>query len=660
MSLLRRIVSYFSIGDEDPIVKRRQLLALSKQLPLLYGILGLNSVALAFTHFSTTPMLLGLMLPTVLVPVCILRAIKWRRLKVSTLSDAEVGRVLDKILTAVSVIGALFTAWSLSLVPYGDAYAQTHVAFFMSITVIGCIFCMMHLRPAALRLTVIVTVPFTLVFLLSGNPVLSAIGLNFCLVAAIMVFILFVYNKDFRDLVHSQEHLASLSRENYRIANLDVLTGLANRRSFFADLQTMIETASEANTRFTLGLIDLDGFKPINDVYGHVAGDALLVEVGRRLTEVLGATVEIARLGGDEFGLILPGTADADAIRAIGAAICHAIQVPLSIPSGSLQVEASVGFASFPDTADSREQLVERADYALYHAKERHRGTAVVFTKEHERAIGARSLVEQELRRADLSAELSLDFQPLVDVSQHRTVAFEALARWTSPVLGRVSPVDFITAAERMGLICRLTEVLLAKACDAMRAWPETMNLSFNLSVHDIASATAIGRIRALILGSGITPSRIALEITETAVMHDFDQARAALLSLKAIGCEIALDDFGTGYSSLSYVHRLPLDKIKVDRSFTAGLTSDKASRDIVKSILDLCRNLKIACIVEGVETLEQGLVLRGLGCTTMQGYHFGRPMAPAAALAFVAAEQTGSAASRDEGATSLRLAIGA
>ena len=289
--------------------------------------------------------------------------------------------------------------------------------------------------------------------------------------------------------------------------------------------------------------------------------------------------------------------------------------------------------------AADREHLVERADYALYYAKERDRGTAVLFTKDHERAIGARSLVEQELRRADLAAELSLEFQPLVDTSQHRTVAFEALARWNSAVLGRVPPIDFITAAERMGMICRLTEVLLAKACDAMRDWPETMNLSFNLSVHDIASEAAVARIRTMILDSGIAPSRIAVEITETAVMHDFDQARAALLSLKAIGCEIALDDFGTGFSSLSYVHRLPLDKIKVDRSFTAGLASDQASRDIVKSILDLCRNLKIACVVEGVETVEQGLILQSLGCSTMQGYHFSRPMTLAAALAFIAAE---------------------
>ena len=660
MSLLRGLLSLFSIGDENPVVKRRQLAALSKQLPLLYGILGLNSVALAFTHAAVSPILLTFVLPAVLVPICVLRAVKWQRLKVFELSDDEIGRTLEKIVTAVTIMGLLFTAWALSLVPYGDAYAQTHVAFFMSITVIGCILCMMHLRPAALRLTVIVTVPFTLVFLSLGNPVLAAIGLNFCLVAVIMIFIMFVYYKDFRDLVHSQEHLASLSRENHRIANLDVLTGLANRRSFFADLQTMIETSREADTRFTLGLIDLDGFKPINDVYGHLAGDALLVEVGRRVTEVLGPTVEIARLGGDEFGLILPGTADADTIREIGAAICCAVRVPLSVQAGSLQVEASVGFATFPDMADSREQLVERADYALYHAKDHHRGTAVLFTKDHERAIGARSLVEHELRRADLRAELTLDFQPLVDVALHRTVAFEALARWTNPVLGRVSPVDFITAAERMGLICRLTEVLLAKACDTMRTWPDTTNLSFNLSVHDIASETAVGRIKALILDSGIAPSRIALEITETAVMHDFDQARDALLDLKAIGCEIALDDFGTGYSSLSYVHRLPLDKIKVDRSFTAGLTSDRASRDIVKSIVDLCRNLKIACVVEGVETLEQGLILRGLGCNTMQGYHFGRPMNPTAALAFLEAEAAQARDGLEDGAARLRFAVGA
>ena len=188
-------------------------------------------------------------------------------------------------------------------------------------------------------------------------------------------------------------------------------------------------------------------------------------------------------------------------------------------------------------------------------------------------------------------------------------------------------PAEFILAAERIGLITAMTETLLKKACTAMRSWPDDIGLSFNLSVHDIASQAAIVRIGDIIEDSGIEPARISLEITETALMRDFDVARSALLALKATGLQISLDDFGTGYSSLGYVHRLPIDKIKIDRSFMAGLTTEKASRDIVTTIVDLCRNLNLVCIVEGVETAEHVLILRGLGCRAMQGFYFSRPL---------------------------------
>ena len=252
----------------------------------------------------------------------------------------------------------------------------------------------------------------------------------------------------------------------------------------------------------------------------------------------------------------------------------------------------------------------------------------MVFSERHESAISLKSLLEQELRRADFDEEMDLKFQPIVEVASQQTVAYEALARWTSPLLGDVSPMDFISAAERMGLITQLTEVLLRKALDAMKTWPAHIELSFNLSIRDLACAESVTRIKTILEASGIAARRIAFEVTETALVNDFDQTCALLNSLREMGAKISLDDFGTGYSSLSYVHRLPLDKIKVDRGFVRDITTDLTSRDIVKSILDLCRNLMITCIVEGVETPEQVLILRALGCTTMQGYYFGRPVA--------------------------------
>ena len=627
---MHAIIGFFSAiwsFSEDPVLMRAQMSALKRQLPLCYLLLGSNVLALAFTHYHVAPNLLIFCAPGVLLPICIHRTFVWSRLDVNALDDEALRRRLKSAVATTGLLGSCFTTWSLLLAPYGDAFMQAHVAFFMSVTVIGCIACLMQLQPAALLLTVTVTVPFLVTFLLSGNVVLMAIALNFGLVAIVMNVLLANYFKEFRDLISSRAHLAALSDENFRMANLDSLTGLANRRSFFRDLQEMIESAKEQDRCFTLGLVDLDGFKPINDVYGHTAGDLVLREVAHRLVTVLGPTTKLARLGGDEYAFVLPGRVDEGGLRANGQAISAVLQKPIHLPTGRAQIAASIGFAAFPDMGDTLEQLIERADYALYFAKDHHRGSAVIFTGRHEDAIRARSSIEQELRRADLDAELTLQYQPIYDVSVDRVVAFEALARWTHPRLGRVPPAEFILAAERIGLITAVTETLLKKACTAMRNWPDDIGLSFNLSVHDIASQAAVVRIGDIIEDSGIDPARISLEITETALMRDFDMARSALLALKATGLQISLDDFGTGYSSLGYVHRLPIDKIKVDRSFMAGLTTEKASRDIVKTIVDLCRNLNLVCIVEGVETAEHVLILRGLGCRAMQGFYFSRPL---------------------------------
>jgi predicted signal transduction protein with EAL and GGDEF domain len=264
----------------------------------------------------------------------------------------------------------------------------------------------------------------------------------------------------------------------------------------------------------------------------------------------------------------------------------------------------------------------------------------VTFSCVHETAIRQAGLIEQALRHADMDSEFSLAFQPLVDVGAGRTAGFEALARWTSPSLGAVSPGDFVPVAERSGLIARMSPVLLKWALVEAARWPDDLRLSFNLSVRDIAAPEQIERIMQIIRESGVDPERLDLEVTETAVMRDFEQAERALIALKSLGVRIALDDFGAGYSSLSYVHRLPIDKLKIDASFVRGLEEGGKRPAIVKTILDLCRNLRLDCVVEGVETAEQMLLLRSLGCRVAQGYLFARPMAAHAVAGYLAAEQ--------------------
>jgi predicted signal transduction protein with EAL and GGDEF domain len=284
------------------------------------------------------------------------------------------------------------------------------------------------------------------------------------------------------------------------------------------------------------------------------------------------------------------------------------------------------------------ETLFERADYAMYHGKQASRGSSTIFDPSHEAALRTNSVTERCLRNADLDAELSVRFQPVFDVARGRPIAFEALARWHSPELGHVPPNVFIGVAERSDLINQITPLLLRKTLAAAKAWPADIRVSFNLSVRDLLSPASIVEIVSIVRASGFRAERIDFEVTETAFMGDFDRAQEAIHALKAIGARIALDDFGTGYSSLSYIHRLPLDKIKIDRSFVAGIEAQPTCRTIVRTVVDLCRSLQIDCVVEGAETPTQVAILRELGCATMQGYFFGKPMLEAEVADCIAA----------------------
>jgi len=643
-SLLAAAIRLFRVPADNPDLMRAQFGAFSKQVPLLYFILMSNTIAVAYTYVNVAPDWLTMIVPGVLTVLAGLRTYWWLRQRHLVRSDADILRNLRATNWLTLPIGAGFTAWSFALYPYGDPFAKSQVAFYMAVTVIGCIFSLMHLRSAALIVTLIVDVPYVLFFFATGEPTLKAIAVNNLLVSGAMVTVLFIYYRDFADLVASRKSLLAqqaatqaLSDENFRLANLDSLTELPNRRRFFAELSSAFADAERRHVRVAVGIIDLDGFKPINDNYGHSVGDRVLIEAGRRIREVCEGfgpqRVEFARLGGDEFGLVVcGGPEDADLTR-LGERIGSQVKLPYQLDTAHTGLSCSIGFASFPDAATTSEALYECADYALYHAKRHQRGRTVIFSSELEAEIRSRGVIENLLRTSDFGTEMELVFQPIVDAMSEHTAGFETLARWHSPRLGWVSPADFIPAAERIGLIRPLTQALLARALAKAKTWPDELRLSFNLSAHDICAAEGILPLISIIEKSGLSPRRIDFEITETAVTFDFVRAQQSIATLKAMGCGISLDDFGTGYSSLSHVHRLPLDKIKVDRSFVAEINENPVSHKIVKSLAGLCDDMEIACVVEGVETRAQLDSLRRLGCDFIQGYYFAKPM-PANAIA--------------------------
>ncbi|MGY4513257.1 putative bifunctional diguanylate cyclase/phosphodiesterase [Bradyrhizobium sp. USDA 3650] len=637
-SHLAAVAELFRVPADNPELMRAQFDAFSKQIPLLYFILITNTIAVAYTYVPLAPASLSMVVPAVLIAVTGFRTFWWLRQRRVVRTDADILRNLRFTNWIAAPIGAGFTAWSFALYPYGDAFAKSQVAFYMAVTVIGCIFSLMHLRSAALIVTLVVDVPYVLFFWATGEPTLKAIAVNNLLVSGAMVTVLFIYYRDFADLVASRKSLLAqqaatqaLSDENFRLANLDSLTELPNRRRFFAELSSAFTDAERRNVRVAVGIIDLDGFKPINDNYGHSVGDRVLIEAGRRIREVCEGfgpqRVEFARLGGDEFGLVVCGDPDDADLMRLGERVGDQVKLPYQLDTAHTGLSCSIGFALFPQSAMTAEALYECADYSLYHAKRHLRGRTVIFSSELEAEIRSRGVIENLLRTADFSTEMDLVYQPIVDAMSEHTAGFEVLARWHSSRLGLVSPADFIPAAERIGLIRPLTQALLVRALATARTWPDHIRLSFNLSAHDICSPEGILPLITIVEKSGLPPHRIDFEITETAVTFDFVRAQQSIAALKAMGCGISLDDFGTGYSSLSHVHWLPLDKIKIDRSFIADVNDNPVSHKIIKSLTGLCDDMEIACVAEGVETRAQLDTLRRLGCDFIQGYYFAKPM---------------------------------
>jgi diguanylate cyclase (GGDEF)-like protein len=635
-SIFQSTRRFMSIPRDNPDLMKAQYQAFSKQVPLLYSILLSNTWVVACIYHDKTPLWLSTYYPAVLTFFCGIRLIFWWR----TASSESTNEVVEKVLartTKVAIAFLLsFLIWAFALFPYGDPYEQGLVAFYLAITIMGCIFCLMHLRPSAFSVAIIGNIAFITYFAHTGTAVFVAMAINVALVSVSMLTILMIYYRDFTRLITSQASTLALSNENFRLANLDALTELPNRRKFFALLDEEFARAEIGSQRLAVGILDLDGFKPVNDLYGHAVGDTLLTEVGQRLKMLCSANAHLSRLGGDEFAIIVTATSGNDELLALGDEMCAALRVPFILPSATVQVSASVGFAVYPDLAMDASTLFERADYALYHGKRMYHGRATLFSSDHDAAILRDAKIEQALHSADLAGEFNVVFQPIVDMRDHTTVGFEALARWTSPTLGRLAPGLFIPVAERAGLIDGLTRILLEKALVAAAKWPNDVRLSFNLSTKDISSSDGVARLVSIINRTSFDPKRIDFEITETAMMHDFMQASAAIEILKALGCGISLDDFGTGFSSLSQLHSLPLTKIKIDRSFVTDLHQRPASYKIVKSLLTLSRDMSLGCIVEGVETEAEAEALRTLGCSLVQGYHYSEPLSEEAALQYV------------------------
>jgi diguanylate cyclase (GGDEF)-like protein len=440
--------------------------------------------------------------------------------------------------------------------------------------------------------------------------------------------------------VSTHEDITEQRQQEARIQHLarhDALTELPNRAQFL-DAMEALEAALDRGEAAAVLCIDLDHFKSVNDTYGHSIGDKLLKQASARLWGTTRETDLLARLGGDEFSLLLRPVDKPSEAATIAERIVKTMSSPFSIDGHQIAVGSSVGIAMAPQDGSTPDGLMKNADMALYRAKSEGRSTYHFFEKDMDAQIQKRRMIEAGLRAALANNELRLVFQPLVGLKENRVTCLEALLRWTHNDVA-ISPVEFIPIAEETGLIVPIGEWVLREACATAVRWPGTPRVAVNLSPVQFKSKRLFETVHAILADTGLPPTRLELEITESLLLTDNEQTLHTLHRLRAIGIRISMDDFGTGYSSLSYLRAFPFDKIKIDRSFMRDLESRGDSLAIIKAVIGLGHSLGMSTTAEGVETEEQLEAVREQGCNEVQGFLFSPPLEPSQVLSLLARE---------------------
>jgi diguanylate cyclase (GGDEF)-like protein/PAS domain S-box-containing protein len=447
------------------------------------------------------------------------------------------------------------------------------------------------------------------------------------------------FSADERDFLHVVANVMGsaierASREALALhrAMHDPLTGLPNRDLFHDRLELALARSRRGAPPPAVLIADLDQFKLINDSLGHLAGDELLCGVAPRLAEAVRATDTVARFGGDEFVVLCDGVESELEALALARRLAAVLNEPLHVAGGPVYVSASFGVA-FGDAGSDATSLLRDADAALYRAKALGRGRCELFDAPMRAKMGARLELETGLRSALDHGEITLNYQPVVDMASGRPVAYEALMRWTHPVLGPIGPVDFIPVAEDTGLIVPLGRWALLAACThAASLGPDGAPVSVNLAPRQLSYPGIVADVADALEHTGLEPSKLLLELTESALLEGADSPLSVLEELKALGVALVLDDFGTGYSSLSYLQRFPLDGLKIDRAFVAEMTTDGRDAALVQAVVTMARSLGLTVVPEGIETESQREALLALGCRYGQGFLFGHPL-PASEL---------------------------
>jgi diguanylate cyclase (GGDEF)-like protein len=474
--------------------------------------------------------------------------------------------------------------------------------------------------------------PMSVTALLAHDRRFAGAAFGLVVVAVLTMRLLGAHSRHFTTVIRSrsviareQEHAEHARQEALVSATTDFLTGLPNRRAFVAALDMAM--AEPAGT-VALAILDLDRFKAVNDTFGHAIGDELLKEVANRLIKAVGGRGVVARLGGDEFGVLLPAVRKAKDAQAIGAQIIQGVEGTTFIQGREFAVAASCGMGLSRKCGDpSPSRLMADADLALYEAKDNPGGGVAIFEPRMEAPRRRRAQIEHALKLPGVHEHLRVVFQPIFDLKTGRIIANEALARWSDPCLGAISPSEFVPIAEQLNLIDEINRHLMALAFEAARSWPSDISLSFNLSAVQLCSAGSAKSVLAGLKRAGLAAERLQVEVTETALLADIERARINLKDLKQAGATIVLDDFGAGYASIGYLRELRFDQIKLDGSLVTAAQHSADGKRLLRAVVGLCEILGVSTVAEHVESEAILALVSELGCTAGQGFWLERPL---------------------------------
>ncbi|WP_338466775.1 EAL domain-containing protein [Novosphingobium sp. ZN18A2] len=635
-SILGRFRASYRQRDEDHLI-RAYSANLSQRVPPLYGLVILAVTLLAMRFHGTAPAVLTEVVPAMMSVLALWRLAYWLPARVRRRSIADLRRDLRTMNWVSGFSAAILVGWAVAIYPHGDAAQQSLVHYVISVIGFCGILCLAEAPLTALFFGLSLAVPSTLFFVMNGHPNAVFISVVQATLTCLLLVVANAHHRDFvrlelsrEEIVRRERHAARLAADNLANATYDALTGVLNRRAFLSLLERAMNDATGASA--WLALVDLDGFKHVNDTYGHAAGDALLKTVAIRIGAQDGVTA-YGRLGGDEFALLLDGAYDSERALAAMKDLSRKIAEPVADRGTVLRLSACIGMKR--TEGRSVNECLERVDSALYKAKEDGDGAVCMFAPEDEVALRQRVAITRTFNAASLNDTIRLLYQPVWDIESEKVVAYEALARWT-PDGGEtwLQPSTFIPLADATGRTGELTRAILARALGECRVWEQGLTLGVNLAPRDVLRDGSVESIEQVVREAGAPPETITFDVTERALILDPKRAMHNLQAFRDRGFRISFDDFGAGLASLGNIHRLPLDVLKIDRGLTRALATDAGARALAGTILTLAWQLDIDCVIEGVETEAQTEVARALGIRLMQGYRFGRPLPVEEALA--------------------------